>query len=281
MIQEVSLNNLDDCIDFAWSLSRSTETNSYPIYESKEKMKKRFIRAIEHPSDLVYAFYSLEILCGVACLEVILEDNYIHATGIYISHNFDEVMSEFLDYLKVKYDGFDLVLGYPKENLKAVNYFKGLDADLVESSSDWRLQCDEFTDKCEQSSIHLISDNEFEEYAVFHDNQFKNMYWTSERLRSVLKEWRIFVHKESDTIDACIFITIRSDYSEIFGVADTTEDKRLTQMLLSQSIQNLIREDKIENVIYFIEDGEDVQLEAANKLGFKYNSSYCCFKVIL
>ena len=281
MIREILSNEIEEILEFTWRLSKTPSTNSYSLYNTYDEMKTRFLKAVEDETDKLYAVFLEESLCGVICFEVIPENKYIQTIGIYISSNFNNVMSEIFNKLRIEYVGYEIYLGYPKENELAIDYCKNENMLLMDSSIDFRLRSIEFTGFCEPSSIKRITETDFDEYAKYHDEQFKGFYWTSHRLIHSLEQWRIYVHQTNDSIDGCIFIKVWGSNCEIFGLANTSDDKALTTLLLSQSLSEVINKDDVKDIIFFVEDKDETQVNAAKKVGFLYHNSYCCFKETL
>lgn len=278
IIREILYNELEKNLEFSWRLSRLPSTNSYPLFSTFVEMKTKFERAIENESDKLYAVLLDGSLCGVVCLEVIPENHYIQTVGIYISNNFNIVMSEIFHKLRNEYTGYEIYLGYPKENTLAFNYCMNENFSLIESSIDFRLHSSEFTGFNESLNINRITEDNFERYAEYHEKQFQGIYWTSERLKQRLAQWRIYTHQTGKLIDGCIFLNVWENNCEIFGLSDTSNGKILTYLLLSQALSEVIKNDNVNNVIFFIEDNDNIQINAAKAVGFTYHSSYCCFK---
>lgn len=279
MIREILLiDELEEILEFTWRLSTSPSTNSYSLYSTFDEMKTRFTKAVEDETDKLYTVYIEESLCGVVCFEVIPENHYIQTIGIYISSNFNNVMSELFLKLRKEYTGYEIYLGYPKENTLAINYCKNKKIPLIESSTDFRLKSSEFTGFSEPNRIRRITETDFFEYAKYHEEQFQGIYWTSERLRQRMDQWRIYIHQTKELIDGCIFLNVWESSCEIFGLANTSGDNALTTLLLSHSLSETIHNDNVEDIIFFVEDKDQAFANAAKNVGFTYHNSYCCFR---
>lgn len=285
MLRQINENEIADAIDFAWRLCENAETNSYPVRNDKSKLEECFIDSFKYPNTDLLGFYMDGQLFGVIYYFIKKEDLYIQTAGIYIAEYIEEAMDEFILLLKENYKEFEVYFGYPKENQKALQYFEKHNYELIEDSTDMRLDSKDFID-CEISDdVELLGTDEFDEYAAFHDTYSEGMYWDSSHIRDTLDKWYIYVFKKKDRIEGSIFIRAESEKMLcVFGVflTDFYKGNGVEQKLLVKALHEILPEKPaIETVVYFIDNIDVDEMNSAKNAGFKYFSGYQCYVVKL
>lgn len=285
MFKAISEESLYIAIDFAWELSQKPESSSYPMYKDKNQLEDNFKRWIKKNDTQLLGYYINNQLIAVVSFFSIDNEKYIQSTGIFISSKYNEVMDKLISMIKIDFTGYKCLFGFPKENIDAYNYFTKKGYECIDSCLDMRLNTTELIITEHNNDVYKIYKKDFDSYALFHDKSFTRTYWTSERLRENLDDWRIFIYKYDGNIEGSIFIKYcNKNTVEIFGVSvtDKCTKKRIEEKLISQSLEMVFIENSfIENAILFIDDCENERLEMIEKLGFKYFSSYCCYQGLL
>ncbi len=287
MIRILDENEILPAIDFAWELSKNPETNSYSLYKSKAALEARFLKIKQYPDDKLLGCFTDGRLTGVIYIYVLKSETYLQTKGIYISEGYEESIDELISFLKKDYSGFDIMFGYPKENTAAIEYFDSHSYEKTDSSTDMRLKCEDFVCGTLTPQVEKLTIEDFDSYALFHDTFSMDMYWSSTRIKTCFDEWSIYIYKHCGKIEGSIFVH-QSKFDiheiEIFGLFLSHDfiGKGIEKALLSSMLFNELKNNSIlKKVVYFIEDNEENELNAAQEVGFKYFSSYCCYKVKL
>lgn len=285
MLRIINEEDISIAIDFAWKLSRKPEISSYPLYKEKGKLEENFKKSFLKDNSILIGYYKDNELIAVIQFFFINSEKYIQTTGVYISSNYDEVMSELMNKLKEDYPDYRVLLGFPKENIEANNYFIKNNYKCIDSCLDMRLNTNNFKKANSSDNIFKLSKADFDLYAPFHDEYFKGIYWTSYRLREEFDNWYVFIYKSKESIEGSIFITECDESTiEIFGLSASDKYKRkgVEEMLLSQALEELFKLNPLtKQTIFFIDDCEIEDLNMVQKVGFNYFSSYRCYEVWL
>lgn len=285
MLKLISKNDVSIAVDFAWKLSRNLETSSYPLYNEKSKLEENFEGSFLKDNNILLGYYKNNKLIAIIQFFFIQSEKYIQTTGIYISTNYNEVMDKLISMLKNEYNTYRALFGFPKENIKANDYFIKNRYECIDSCLDMRLSTVNFKGCKYSNNIFNICKSNFDTYAAYHDKYFQRTYWTSRRLRETLYNWRIFVYRPEDSIEGSIFIKeCDKNTMEIFGlsVSDKYKGKDVEELLLSQGLYKLFKDKpSIEKTIFFIDDIDIKKIQIAEKVGFNYFNSYRCYQVWL
>ena len=285
MLKVINENDISVAVDFSFKFSQRPETSSYPLYEDRNKIEENFKKSLYKNNSKLLGYYENNKLIAVINFFFIESEKYLQTTGVYIASKYNEVMNELMLKLRREYSNYRALFGFPKENIDANNFFVENDYKCIDSCLDMRLNTINLKGIKRNDNISKLCKDEFDSYKVFHDEHFQGIYWTSERLREALDDWKIFVYRPKDTIEGSIFIKVCDENTmEVFGlsVSDKYIGKGIEEVLLSQGLENLFRDKpSIKQTIFFIDDVEGEDLEMVQKLGFDYFSSYRCYQVEL
>ncbi len=183
MIIDVKEDLLDEVITFAWTFASQQEACSFPRYKDFDELKKVFLRSTKSEEDTVLACIENEVLLGVLNLQVKTEDLYLQSLGgIFPKQNFNDVATQFIDYLKVHYPNFEIYFGHPLENQEAITFLESIEAELLDACLTMKLKKKDFINVLPKYEVIMLPNERYEEYAVFHDNHNPNMYWNSKRI---------------------------------------------------------------------------------------------------
>lgn len=286
MISVIDENNIEEVINFSWEACEELINISYPLRASKLELEKSLRQSLEHTDDKVLAYYKEENLVGVIQISVEVRESYLQVRT-YIVEEFEEVISEVIKYLKEYYPTFKAHFGYPKENVKAINYFVSRQYECIEESSDLRLEIDDFKIGAHKIvHIERLKKEQFSSYAHFHDSHGGDqMYWNSARLYNAFDSWYVYTCSEGPEVVGSILISkVVRDKIEIFGlfIEDLLNKHEIIEKLLYHSIKDILEIEKnIKQIIFFVESKEVVQYEVARQVGFKVKGSYCCYAINL
>lgn len=145
------------------------------------------MKAIHHNEDKVLVCYEEGEIVGVLNLFVEAENKFLQGQGgIFAKGDFNYVAMQFIDYLRTNYANYEMHFGYPAENVDAINFLKGINAELVESTFTMELKKDNFVQNIVNSDVIPLEKEYYKEFASFHDKYNSDMYWTSERILKIL-----------------------------------------------------------------------------------------------
>lgn len=285
MLQRIGKSDISIAVDFAWELNQNPETSSYTLYNEKSKLEENFNMSFLKDNSILLGYYKNNELIAVIQFFFIHSERYLQTTGVYISSNYNDVMDALMVIFKNEYPNYRALFGFPKENIKANNYFIENGYECVDSCLDMRLSTVDFKGTKHSNNIFQLCKSDFDSYAYFHDKSFPNIYWTSNRLREAFDDWYIFVYRSKGSIEGSVFIKICNENTlEIFGllVSDEYLGKGIEEVLLAQGLKILFKyKPSIKKTIFLINDVESEEINMVEKVGFKYFSSYRCYQVWL
>lgn len=281
MFKRIEEKEIREAADLAWELSKRPEKASYHLPKSREQLEDEFRRSLIRDDYELFGYYEDEKLTAVINFYIINQDEYLQTTSLYVDSKYNDVLNEFICIIRKEYQGYEAYFGFTKENTEAQNYFLSNGFECVDSCNDMRFMRKDFKPVEEADNMVRIAEENFNLYAPFHDEHFNKGYWTSSRLREKLDEWYIFAYKPYNKMAGSIFIRLeRGCIAEIFGtyLSEQYDNEKNREALLSYSLDKCLNENReVKQVVFFIDDDENMH-EAAEKVGFKYYSSYRCYK---
>lgn len=125
------------------------------------------------------------------------------------------------------------------------------------------------------SGVVVITESNFDCFAIIHDQKNPDMYWTSAKLRKDLSGWDILAIMDGNAVSGYAFI--RSGW-EVYALYTESSKNMLTLLnavvrrgfaTLAQKTPAIERE-----ILFNVARDEHMQLEAALKLGFRCTGYY-------
>ncbi len=275
MIREITdIDTLKEIVEFSWKLYSNLSSSSYPREDTcYDDMYQRCKNIMLHKDDRVLACYAGNKIVGTFILFVESKEKYAQSNGFFIDGDYKIIADEFMKYIEDNYKDYELYVGLPPENEEGTRYFIGKGFECIESSIKTLLLKDDFIYSEPSDDIENLDDSEFDIYAQFHDKYATDIYWTSERIKQSRNIWDIYVLKDNNQIVGSIFIKLYDDSAEIFGLFLDDKYKSHELNLLLKSVNEVLNKGKNE-IQYFIEEDLKLQLETAQKIGFRPIDNY-------
>lgn len=273
-----------EVIDFAWDTYEKPEKRSYRRFDSKEELEERMKRAISSDKERVIGCFRDNTLVGICEYFWIDEDMYVQTTALLIDECYTLVVEEIIGYLKEHLKDYKLFIGIAASNIEASKYFEASGMKCIEDSFDTRLNKKNY--KCQEvnENIVLLAKDSFKEYAKFHDKFAGDMYWNSTHLLESFNDFEIFIYLEKEAIKASIFTEVSRKNYEIFGmfIEEDSKGKGVEKKLLKTVINSISKKDNpAEELVYFIEEGNEEELKAAKEADFQVVDHYKCYEYTL
>lgn len=214
--------DLEEAIEFAWDITRRDGKAGYPEKTWEyDGLREEFIKAYNHQDDKMLLLRSGEDINGVVCLFVDKENEYLQTIGgIYYKDDFEYVLNKFIEYLEENFKSYDMIIGYTSKdkNILKVLEQKG---EIFEKAEFFKLYKNNLKIKDIREDIRLLTTDDLEDFSDIHDKINPDMYWTSERLKKNLDNWRIFVYREMGKIKSYIMSQVYTDLTgEIFNITN-------------------------------------------------------------
>lgn len=281
-----TIQRLDEVIEFAWELSQNKLHASYPRINSIERLKKELEGAISLENQNIVGYYHQDVLYGVCFYFWISDEKYVQTSGFLIRKNYEQIADDFISHISKQLPGYELFIGVPFTNKNANEYFRGKNIECIEDSIVTRI-CNlqpHTNQKCD--CIEEISENNFKEYAVFHDKHAipAEIYYNSKNLSKVIKRFRIFAFRQDGRIHGSIFVRASKDISDIIGlfIDEEYKNKGIERILINEILMQLYNEfGSIKEILYFIDEGSTDEFNLALATGFEIKEKYRLYKCIL
>jgi RimJ/RimL family protein N-acetyltransferase len=132
------------------------------------------------------------------------------------------------------------------------------------------------SDYSDAHGVKRVTNEEYGEFAAFHDERNFEIYRTSERLKSDLSRWGIFTARSDNRIAGYILLFIgNGDCAEIFSLI-ASESKQYEALI--KAAVKLAYDNKKSEVLYMADDNTDSQ-RAALSAGFSVKGFYKGYRI--
>lgn len=206
MVIEAKIESIKEIVNFSWELTCCKDRCNFPKFKSYEDMYNSFLKSIQNGKQLIVCYENGKIL-GTLNLLIKNDHKYVQSEGgIFTEKDFDFVATQFVDYLKENYTGYEFYSGYPKEHKDAVNFFTKINANIIDASFTMELKKWDFIRACNDREVTFLEAHKYDEYAVFHDKHNPNIYWNSKRIFENIDIWEIYTIIKNQKIVGSIFI---------------------------------------------------------------------------
>ena len=138
MLVKAKKEDIEQYMDFAYSLAMDQTKSGYPLWSDGISTKEEFMNHVcksYHNDDRdILLFISDGIVKGWIQFFYIEQDWYLQTNGFLINSNTEQTLTEFLEYACEYFAGYDLYLGFPKRNSKAILFLQKTGCRLIEES---------------------------------------------------------------------------------------------------------------------------------------------------
>ncbi|MCM1049088.1 MAG: hypothetical protein NC433_11775 [Clostridiales bacterium] len=211
------------------------------------------------------------------------DDKYLSTVSFNISSHTEIALLEFLDLAKAQFKGYDLFLGYSKDNHAAVTFLAGNGFECIEENYNNTAFLENYEpititvgDTTSDNVIRITKEN-YEYFHTLHRQVESDMYWNSERIYADIDNWIILAKIcNGEAIGNVYCKTVGENWFEIFGMdmKDGTFDTELLGELLGK-VLDTTKELGGRFVTFFCDKQEQ---EIVSRLGFECVGEYVCYK---
>jgi len=201
----------------------------------------------------------------IAGVEVLVNDNerYLQVNDVCVLNEI------FWQAIKTRYQSYEIHFCYHTTDVP-IAFLKEINAKLVDDCVEMRLSIGEVVAP-DVNGIQQVTDANFNEFACLHEKCNTNIFWTSERVKSDLSRWGLFIAKCDNLVNGYIMIALwDSALAEIFCLEASTVDQG--EALISSAVNKAINAGKTE-VLYMV-DKDSIYKESAELAGFKETGIY-------
>lgn len=269
-VRPVGPKEIKAALGLAKKYNASPLTASYPLFKNEGQIKAEFEEA--QKNGLLLGAFDGDRQDGALCLADC--GDFLQSLGLFSPA---EVYGDFLEYLSAIYPGREALFGFPQQNAGAAE-FMGKRGKILERATVTLLKREKFK-RQDNHSIRIDKDN-FGRFAEFHDKNEPEIYWNSERLKESLDNWVIFTAEDGRGVCGSVAAYIGGgSRAEIFAL--TCDGENVAAELLSAAAEAFFNDKGGESVLFFVDDAQGRQLEAALKSDFEITGGYASYKIKL
>lgn len=281
MLRVCSQEEFKEYVEFAYQLALDQTKSGYPTYvdgvKTKEDFYKNSEKAFASDEDEILLFEYEGVVEGWIHYYWMPNDRYLSTMSFLIDSHTEQAMQEFLSYVQERFSGYDVFLGYPTDNQKAIDFLASHGFECIEESNNNTAFLDHYQPIAQNNDIVRITKENFDYFRTLHDQIEGYMFWDSDRLYYKLDRWVIFVKLQDNVpLGAIYYTTYNEHHLEIFGFdgKDNRLDADVFRDLLIK-VLNTAKESAGKYITFFCEDEE---LPIVNELGFRFISRYAGYK---
>lgn len=270
-------------LDFSYNLALDQSKSAYPTYTDGIKTKEDFInlskRVFERDNEKTLLFSYEGKVEGCIQYYWITDDNLVGISSFNINKKIQIALDEFLEFVKSKFKGYEMYLGFPKKNIQAVSFLEKEGYECIGKLVNNSFFFDNYALLEENEHILKITKDNFFDFEVLHKANDNDMYWNCTRIFERIDEWNIFVYYNNGIPKGTIYFKDMGPMLEIFGIDFENDkyDENIYRMLLIK-VLNEGKKLGSKYMTYFI--GEEQQ-NILKDLGFKYVGNYVCYLIKL
>ena len=281
MLRPLGEAEFDKYVDLAYGLALDTERSGYPTYTDGIKTKQDFVersrKAFSRDNEQILLYERNGITEGWIHYYVLPDDSYADTCSFCIAEGMGDAVKEFTDHMTERYPGFDLYMGFPKENIDAVSALRDLGAELIEESYNNAIELEGYEPGPEDDDIIPVTRDNYPLFSELH-SVHTDMYWNTERILEDLDEWRIFVRMKDGRPVGAVYFMIWDDLvmDEIFGIdlKDDIYDGEVFRSLMNAALAYDKRRG-VRHMVFFSEEGSQ---QDAIACGYRCIGKYVCYK---
>lgn len=276
MLRKGSWEEIEQNLDFAYSLAMDQTRSGYPLYADGIKTREDFVQSVKKcfsdENSEVLLFELEGRVEGLIQFYYLAEDRYLQTEGFSIARHTDTALAEFLDYARVHFSGYELYLGFPKRNAVAGSFLRKQGWECVEELCHNIIFFDQYSFQTEPGDVEQVTRVNFPAFQEIHDN---NRFWNSDRLFQNLDSWDLYLYSKDKRPMGTLFMTAVMSGGEIFGVdyRDRVFDRGAYAALMARALNDCKRRGK--KYLIYLDDPKFQS--AAAEMGFTCVGEYMLF----
>lgn len=267
--------------DFIYGLALDPSKSGYPSYCDGIKTKAMFFaqaeKAFSRETEGILLFEYEGTVEGWIHYYALPEDNYLSTKSFNINSHTEIALQEFLDLVQEQFKGYDLFLGYSKDNKAAVTFLANNGFECIEEDYNNTAFLEHYEPITVDDGVVRITKENFEYFRTLHRQAEGDMYWNSERIYADIDNWIILVKIcNGEAVGSVYYMANDVGWFEIFGIdmKDGAFDRELFGELLEQAL-NTAKELGGKYMTFFCDEREQ---KIACKFGFECVGEYVCYK---
>lgn len=265
MLVKATREDIERYMDFAYSLALDQTRSGYPLFSDGVSTKEQFVHHVwkgyEKDDRDILLFMIDGVMEGWIQFFYIEQDRYLQTIGFLINRNTEQALSEFMEYARIHFAGYDLYWGFPKRNSRVIDFLRKRGCRLSEESYHDIFLFDGAAIQPEPAGLVRVTESNFSEFGKIHQTD-SDTYWSSERIYSTLSDWCIYLLYRDDV--AVGYVCARD--GEIFSLG--YRDNIFDQCTYTALVTSILRELKTAGYKHMVFFNDEESQSAALDMGF-------------
>lgn len=270
--------------DFVYGLALDPSKSGYPTYSDGIKTKAMFFeraeKAFSRETEDILLFEYEGTVEGWIHYYSLPDDNYLSTVSFNINFHTEIALQEFFELAQERFKGYELFLGYSKDNKRAVSFLSNNGFECIEEDYNNTAFLNHYEPIRVNSNVVRITKDNYEYFRTLHRQAEGDMYWNSERIYADIDNWIILAKLHNGEAVGSVYYTTAGDgWFEIFGIdmKASAFDSELFGELMGKAM-NTAKELGGKFMTFFCGKKEQ---EIVCKLGFECVGEYVCYKKYL
>lgn len=281
MLRVCTAQEYEAYLDWAYALAMNPAQSGYPAYYDGIKTKEMFVEraqmAFSRDTEELLLFEYEGRVEGWLHYYWLPEDRYLSTVSFNIADHTAEALREFLDWTSARFAGYDLFLGYGKENAAAIEFLSAQGFERIEEDVNTTCLLTECEPGHAGDDVVRVDREGYEAFRRLHAEQQREMYWNCDRIYADLDNWIIFAKlRDGETLGAAYYMIDDDGWFEIYGI--DMKDGAFDPALLEELLQASLSEAKRIGGRYMTYFCENEEWNVAGRLGFERVGEYVCYK---
>ncbi len=270
--------------DFVYGLALVPSKSGYPTYSDGIKTKAMFFeraeKAFSRETEDILLFEYEGAVEGWIHYYYLPGNNYLSTVSFNINSHTEIALQEFLEFAQEQFKGYELVLGYSKDNKKAVSFLSNNGFECIEKNYNNTAFLNHYEPIIGNDCVVRVTKDNYEHFCTLHRKVEGDMYWNSERIYADIDNWIILakIHN-GEAVGSVYYMAVDNGWFEIFGIdmKDDIFDSELFGELLGKAL-NTAKELGGKFMTFFCDKQEQ---EIVSKFGFECVGEYVCYEKYL
>lgn len=283
MLSKITREEFDKYIDFAYELALDPSRSGYPTYIDQIKTKEDFLQTartgLERENDEILLYRQEGTVEGWIHYFREPEERYLQTCAFNIRSGTALAVEEFLGYIEDRFPGYQVCLGFPRENREAADTLLKNGFTCVEESFNNSLFFDAYSPLPQEGDVRSISRENYADFRHLHAPLDGEMYWDCDHILADLPHWHIYVCYREQQPAGALYFRDGGPMLEIYGTdyPEDVFDKTVYRHLLIRALN----EGKRSGAKYMTYFSDERHLPQALELGFHCVGKYLCFEKTL
>ena len=274
MLIKATQEDIEQYMELAYSLAMDQTRSGYPLFSDGISTKGQFTDHVWRG----YAASDSDILLFVMDGAVegwiqffrIEQDRYLQTTGFLINNNTEQALTEFMEYAGEHFPGYDLYLGFPKKNSRAIAFLQKDGSLPVEEAYHDIFLFHESVVLPRPAGLVKVAEDNFSAFREIYQVD-EDTYWTPERIFASLSQWRIYLlYRDGKAMG---YVCARDGEIYSLGCRDNVFDKSTYTALVTAILRDL-QAAGYTHMVFF---NEEESQQAALDMGFTCAAEYVLY----